>query len=116
MILKLNHKNLEAYKVSRHLLQECYRISALFPQEERYSLVQQIRRSALSVKLNLAEGSSRESIIERKRFFEISRGSLIEIDAAIESAFDLSYISEADISGLAVLLNRCFALLSGMIK
>ena len=116
MVLKLNHKNLEAYKVSRQLLQACYRTTALFPQEERYLLVQQIRRAALSVKLNLAEGSSRRSIIERKRFFEISRGSLIEIDAAIESAFDLSYISEADINSLAVLLNRCFALLSGMVK
>ncbi len=52
-------------------------------------MVQQIRREALSAHLNLAEGASRKSINERKRYFEIARGSVIEVDTAIEIAFEL---------------------------
>jgi four helix bundle protein len=53
--------------------------------EERFALAQQIRRAALSVHLNIAEGCSRKSETERKRFFEVSRGSIIEIDAGFGS-------------------------------
>lgn len=116
MILQLNHKNLEVYKISRLLIKECYALTSLFPSEEKFNLTPQIRRAALSVKLNIAEGASRRSLIERKRYFEISRGSLIEIDASIETAFDLSYLRKEQITGLSLHLNKCFALLSGLIK
>lgn len=116
MLLALKHKNLEAYKVARELVKECYNVTSFFPLEERYALTQQIRRAALSVKLNLTEGSSRRSIIERNRFYEIARGSVIEIDTAIESGIDLFYIKEDQILNLSLLLNKSFALLSGMIK
>jgi four helix bundle protein len=79
MFLQLAHTKLDVYKVSQELALECYRITKQFPNEEKFALVQQIRRTATSVHLNLAEGCSRKSEAERKRFFEISRGSLIEI-------------------------------------
>lgn len=116
MILQLNHKNLEAYKVSRILVKECYILTNFLPIEEKFNLIPQIRRAAISVKLNIAEGSSRRSLIERKRYFEISKRSLIEIDAAIETAFDLSYLTKEQITSLSVHLNKCFALISGLIK
>lgn len=116
MILPLNHKKLEVYKISRILVKECYLLTSLLPTEEKFNLTTQIRRAALSVKLNIAEGSSRKSTIERKRYYEISRGSLIEIDAAIETAFDLSYLTKEQITSLSLHLNQCFALLSGLIK
>jgi four helix bundle protein len=55
------------------------------PPEEKFNMVQQIRRAALSVKLNLAEGSTRRSEAERKRYLEIARGSVVEIDAAFRN-------------------------------
>jgi four helix bundle protein len=116
MILPLNHKKLEVYRISRLLVKECYTITSILPAEERFNLTTQIRRAALSVKLNIAEGSSRKSPNERKRYYEISRGSLIEIDAAIETAFDLSYLTKEQITSLSLHLNQCFALLSGLIK
>jgi len=116
MILPLNHKKLEVHKISRILVKECYLLTSLLPTEEKFNLTTQIRRAALSVKLNIAEGSSRKSTIERKRYYEISRGSLIEIDAAIETAFDLSYLTKEQITSLSLHLNQCFALLSGLIK
>jgi four helix bundle protein len=60
-----------------------YRITKIFPSEERFNLTQQIRRAAISVHLNIA-GASRKSELERKRFYEVARGSVIEIDSAIE--------------------------------
>lgn len=116
MFLQLNHKNLEAYKIARDFLKECYKVSSLLPSEEKYNLTQQIRRAALSVKLNIAEGSSRKSEIERKRFYQISRGSLIEIDTAFESDFDLNYFKEYDLAEVNKLINRAFALITGLIK
>lgn len=78
-------------------------------------MVPQIRRAALSVKLNLAEGSTRKSDLERKRFLEIARGSIVEIDAALETAVDLEYFSKAELETISNLLNKCFAMLSRMI-
>lgn len=116
MFLQLNHKNLEAYKAARQFLIECYKVTKLLPSDEKYNLFQQIRRAALSVKLNIAEGSSRKSEVERKRFYEISRSSLVEIDTAFESAFDLGYYNENDLNELNKLINKTFALITGLIK
>ena len=87
----------------------------LLPAEEKFNLVQQIRRAALSVKLNLAEGCSRRSAAERRRYFEVARGSVIEIDAALETAVDLNYFKTSDLGKTGELLNKCFAMLSKMI-
>ena len=91
MFLQLNHQKLDIYGVSRSFVKECYGVTKHFPSEENFSLVQQIRRAALSVHLNISEGCSRKSEAERKRFFEISRGSLVEIDAALDVSADLGY-------------------------
>jgi four helix bundle protein len=115
MFLQLNHKSLDVYQASRELTREVYKVSMLLPAEEKFNMVQQIRRAALSVKLNLAEGCSRKSELERKRYFEVARGSVIEIDAAIETAFDLKYYSIDSLATLGELLNKCFASLSKMI-
>ncbi|CAN5641758.1 hypothetical protein BH10BAC3_BH10BAC3_42690 [soil metagenome] len=79
-------------------------------------MIQQLRRAALSVHLNNAEGCSRKSEIERKRFFEIARGSIIEIDAIIDIAEDLKYISKPDIEILGDLMIQVFRMLSGLIN
>ncbi len=116
MFLQLNHKNLEAYKMARTLIKECYKITSLLPPEERFSLVPQIRRAAISVKLNIAEGSSRKSLTERNRFYEISRGSVVEIDSAFETVVDLAYLKEEAFKDAAKALNSSFALLTKLIK
>ena len=61
MFLKLGHTKLIVYQFSQDLVLECYKITKLFPLEEKFALVQQIRRAAVSVHLNIAEGSSRKS-------------------------------------------------------
>lgn len=116
MFLNLNHQQLDVYKSSLEFVIECYKLTNLFPAEEKYSMTSQIRRAALSVHLNIAEGSSRRSGVERKRFYEISRGSLIEVDAALDVADHLSYLKNIDITVTGEKTIKCFKLLSGLIK
>lgn len=115
MFLQLSHTKLPIYSESQKLALECYRITKLFPSEEKFAMVQQIRRAALSVHLNISEGSSRKSLAERKRYYEIARGSVIEIDAALDIAFKLHYCDMEIIKELGELIISCFKQLSGLI-
>jgi four helix bundle protein len=116
VLLQLRHKDLEVYKVSFELLDECYKLIAVFPKEEKHSLAQQIRRASVSVLLNIAEGSSRISLIERKRFFEIARGSVVEVDTAFQIALHLNYVTELHLEKITLALRESFKKLSTMIK
>ncbi len=116
MFLNLAHTRLEVYKTSQELALECYRITKKFPPDERFALVQQIRRAAISVHLNLAEGCSRKSQKERNRYFEMSRGSVIEIDSAIGISFKLEDVSLEELPAVGNSIIKTFKLLSGMIK
>ncbi|RPD43724.1 MULTISPECIES: four helix bundle protein [Chitinophagaceae] len=115
MFLQLNHQQLDVYSAAKQFAHECYRFTRHLPPEERFNMVQQIRRAALSVVLNIAEGASRKSEVERKRFFEISRGSLIEIDAAFDVAESLGYFSGFDQKSLSELVNRTFSMLTKLL-
>lgn len=97
MFLSLNHQKLNIYNVSRSFVLECYRLTKILPSDEKFGMISQVRRAALSVHLNIAEGSSRKSEAERKRYYEISRGSIIEIDAALDVATDLEYLNNYDL-------------------
>jgi len=78
-------------------------------------MVQQIRRAVLSTHLNIAEGCSRKSEAERKRFFEVSRGSVIEVDTALDIACELGYKSSDELQSLGFHLVSTFKQLSGLI-
>ena len=115
MFLQLNHQQLDIYRITRVFAVECYKITRGFPSEERFALSQQIRRAVLSVHLNIAEGCSRKSAIERKRFYEIARGSLIEVDTALDIAIELGYTSNQRLEETGKLMIRSFQLISKMI-
>lgn len=115
MFLNLNHRRLVGYSVARSLVNECYKISKSFPIFEKYGISSQIRRAAVSVYLNIAEGASRKSDVERKRYFEIARGSIMEIDAILDIAYDNGYLEGLDITGIQEKIVRSFKLISGMI-
>lgn len=115
MFIELKHKSLDIYQVVKVLIKEVYAISLRLPNEEKFNMIPQMRRVSLSVKLNLAEGATRKSIIERKRFLEIARGSVVEIDAVLETAVDLQYLSIDELKDVGLLLKRSFAMLSRMI-
>jgi four helix bundle protein len=114
MFLKLDHKEMDVYKVSKSFVIACYQLTNTLPSEEKFNMVSQIRRAALSIQLNIAEGASRKSDAERKRYYEIARGSVIEIDAALDIADELKYIIKKEQEKLGELLIRCFQMLTKM--
>ena len=116
MFLKLNHQKLDIYSISKSFVIECYKLTKLLPDSEKFGMISQIRKAALSVHLNIAEGASRKSEVERKRFYEVARGSVIEIDAALDIAHQLQYLEENKQEALADLTVRCFQMLSRLIE
>jgi four helix bundle protein len=116
MFLHLNHQKLQVYSASKEFVLECYRLSKKLPSEERFAMIAQIRRAALSAHLNIAEGCSRKSTAERKRYYEIARGSVIEIDAAFDIAEGLDYFKNVDVTMLGQKMIHFFKLLCGFLK
>lgn len=116
MFLQLAHTKLSVYQSSQELTLECYRITKEFPSDEKVALIQQIRRAAISVHLNISEGCSRKSQTERNRYFEIARGSVIDIDSAIGISYKLGYLALAEMQVLGNAIVKTFKFLSGMIK
>ena len=115
MFLGLAHTKKDVFLTSKQFVLECYRITKDFPSEERFSMVSQIRRAALSTHLNIAEGCSRKSEAERKRFFEVARGSVIEVDTALDLAHDLQYKTREDLQTVGTYLVSTFKQLCGLI-
>jgi len=98
------------------LIGEIYSLTNNLPKEELYNLTSQLRRASISITSNIAEGSARKSAIERKRFFELSRSSLVEIDTQIEICLFVDYFKYKDIEKLDKISNEVFAMLTAMIN
>jgi four helix bundle protein len=116
MFLELSHTQKDVYKASKAFTLECYKMTTSFPQEERFAMTQQVRRAALSVHLNIAEGCSRKSAQERRRYYEVSRGSVVEIDAALDIAGELNYVTKENLKVLGEYMLSCFKQLSALIQ
>ena len=116
MFLQLNHQKLEVYRHSKQFVFECYKTTKHLPADEKFNMIQQIRRAALSVHLNIAEGASRKSLAERKRFYEIARSSMVEIDSALDIAAELGYMKEISVENIGQAMITTFKLLTGLIN
>ena len=90
------YENLDVWKKSIELVTDVYRLVKLLPREETYALSDQIRRSAVSVPSNIAEGSSRNSKKEFVQFLYISLGSLCELETQLLIAKNVGYISNTE--------------------
>lgn len=115
-MLNLSHKKLTVWKCSTELVSEVYKLTKGFPDQEKYGLTAQMRRSAISVISNISEGASRRTKREKRRFFEISRSSLVELDAQIEISIELKYLEKSNLNEISNKLNSTFSLLTGLIN
>jgi len=111
-MLKLNHKQLNVWKMGLEFVTTIYNLTESFPVEERYGLTSQMRRAAVSVVSNISEGAARRSSKERKRFYEIARSSLVEIDAQLEISMRLNFLKTKDIKQASKQMNEIFAMLT----
>ncbi|MFQ5637248.1 MAG: four helix bundle protein [bacterium] len=100
-MLNLRHKNLDVWKKAVEFVSDAYKTTETFSKTEQYGLTNQIRRAAVSIPSNIAEGASRTSLLERKRCYEIARSSLVEIDTQMEIAIRLTFCSNQAITPLS---------------
>ncbi len=91
-----------------------YRLSSTFPPDERYGLTSQIRRAAVSIPSNIAEGAARQSSREFLQFLSVARGSLSELETQLLVARNLGYVQAED--DIFKNLESLFGLLGGLIN
>lgn len=94
-------RKLAVWQRSHQLVLQIYRLTAAFPAEERYGLTSQVRRAAVSVPANIAEGSKRRQARDYARFLNISLSSLAEVEYLVILSKELGYLAEADSASLS---------------
>ena len=92
----MTHKDLDVYKLSLDLVEDIYKLTKSFPSSENFGLTSQLRRAAVSLPSNIAEGASRASTKDFIRFLNISAGSLAEIETQLVIAERIGYITFKD--------------------
>jgi four helix bundle protein len=111
---KRPHEGLEVWKDSMDLVEVVYRFSSGFPDAERFGLTSQIRRAAVSIPSNIAEGAARRSSPEYLRFLSIARGSLSELDTQQQLAVRLQFVETS--ASLDALIDKIFAKLTALMN
>ncbi len=111
----MDYKELDIWVQSRKLVKTVYVLTKSFPKDEQFSLISQVRRCAVSIPSNTAEGCGRQSAKETIHFLHIARGSLYELETQFILTSDLDYISN-DIDVILKEVERVKKLLNGFIN
>lgn len=110
------HKDLDVWKKSVSLVTSIYDVTRAFPKDEMYGITNQIRRSAVSIPSNIAEGSARQGDKEFAQFLFISLGSLSELETQLIIAHNLKYLTLNEYESLINQLEEIRKMLLGLIK
>jgi len=110
------HKKLKAWQLAMDIVIDIYKITATFPTDERFGLVSQMRRSAVSVPSNIAEGAARHTKKEFVNFLHIAQGSLSELDTQLELSRRLAFVDAVSWKELDDKLQEEDRILSGLIR
>lgn len=108
--------DLEVWKEARVLASEIYLVTKSFPKDEMFGLISQMRRCAVSVPSNIAEGCGRNYPKDSIQFFFIARGSIYELETQLYISFDQNYIDEIILNSTIQKLETTRKLLNGFIK
>jgi four helix bundle protein len=93
----MTHKDLDVWKMGLDIVEKIYRITERFPKDEQFGLTSQLRRSAVSIPSNIAEGAARNSKREYLQYLYISLGSLAEAETQLIIAHRLKYLNDDDV-------------------
>ena len=108
--------DLDAWKEGHELVLMIYEFTKLFPKEELFGLTSQMRRCAVSVTSNIAEGFSRQSYKEKVQFYSISLGSVTELQSQLLISKDQNFISKENFQKITPQTNKVHKIINGLIK
>jgi four helix bundle protein len=109
------YKELEAWKKSMELVTDIYTLTRKFPKEELFGLTSQIRRAAISIPANIAEGIGRNHKKKTIQFLHIARGSIYEVDTLLTIATNVKIILEEEFVQISLKIEECRKILNGLI-
>ncbi len=110
------HEGLDAWDRGIDLVEEIYRVTKDFPEEEKYGVVSQLRRAVVSVPTNIAEGAGRRTSGDYIRFLFIASGSISEVETLLTISERLGYIGEDVFDSLREELSELSAMIGGLVK
>ena len=110
------HKDLDVWKKSIDLISKVYEITMNFPQYEKFGIISQMRRSAISIASNIGEGAARQTKKQFSYFLYLARGSLSELDTQFEISKKLGYVEERNMEEISELAIRIDQMITGLIK
>jgi four helix bundle protein len=114
-VSKVKHyKDLLVWQKGMTLVKSIYALTAMFPREERYGLTSQLRRAAVSVPSNIADGQARQSTKEFLQFISHAEGSLAELETQLLLSVDLAFVQKNEISAALQEINELQKMLSGL--
>ena len=111
-----NFQQLDVYKISQEYIKEIYQVTKKYPSDEKFGLIDQIRRAAVSITANIAEGCGRYHSKDFTQFLRIARGSSYEVVALLDVSLNLEYISKKEYDGLLIKADRINKMLNGLIN
>ena len=111
-----NFRQLEIWKNGIQIVKQVYIISQLLPSEEKFGLRSQLTRAAVSIPSNIAEGCSRNSEMEFKRFLEIAIGSLFEVETQLTISQELGFIESENLKPIFELLDKEAKMINSLIN
>ena len=114
--MKRAHKELDVWKLSMELVVDIFQVVDMFPKKELFGLSMQMKRCAVSIPSNIAEGAGRKTKREFRNYLYIAQGSLNELDTQLEIARRLGYLKEDKYKELQEKVLRVGQMLSGLIK
>ena len=110
----LGYRKLDVYNKAQDVVKAVYVLLKKFPKEEHFAMCSQLRRAAVSITSNIAEGVTRYSYKDKIHFLEIAYGSLMEVMSQLETANSLGYINRSDLQNMEILIVQVARLLTSL--
>jgi four helix bundle protein len=110
------HKRLDVWQAAMKSTVMIYKLTDRFPEKEKFGLVSQMRRAAISIPCNIAEGAARQGKKEFKNFVSMAQGSVSELDTQLDLSVLIGYLTKDMVEGVTAELLRIDKMLSGLIR
>ena len=111
-----SYRDLDAWRLAMEIVIEIYRVTRGFPAEEKFGLIVQLRRAAVAIPSNIAEGRARIGAAEFRRFVSIARGSVAEVETQIAVALALGFVATDKTTSLSSELDRLSKMLFSLYR